>query len=205
MNNLIKTKKIYLILGLLMLSSAITITIAWKLYQLKNRAISPLAPEQSEAGPDQASEQCKISFIVEAPTPTVTPTGTLTPSPTPTLTLTPSPTPTGTLTPSPTPTVTLTPTPTPTLTPTPQPSSTPTPTVTPTVQPTNTPIVTNTPAPTATPTQASSPAPTKEFVVQATTPTPLPTELPKAGYLSGGLTIGLSALAIFLLGVIILL
>lgn len=195
MNNLIKTKKIYIILSLLILSSAITVTIAWRLYQLKNRAISPIAPEQSEAGPDQASEQCKISFIVQAPTPTVTPTGTLTPSPTPTVTLTPSPTPTGTLTPSPT----LT------LTPTPQPTSTPTPTATPTIQPTSTPVVASTPSPTSQPTQASSPAPTKEFVAQATTPTPLPTELPKAGYLSGGLTIGLSALAIFLLGVIILL
>ncbi len=205
MNNLIKTKKIYIILGLLILSSTITVTIAWRLYQLKNRAISPLAPEQSEAGPDQASEQCKISFIIQAPTPTitpsVTPTGTLIPSPTPTITLTPSPTPTGTLTPSPTPTVTLTPTPsptnTPTLTPAPEPSSTPIPTATT--------IVTNTPSPTSLPTQTSSPAPTKEFVAQASTPTPLPTELPKAGYLSGGLTIGLSALAIFLLGVIILL
>lgn len=195
MNNLIKTKKIYIILSLLILSSAITVTIAWRLYQLKNRAISPIAPEQSEAGPDQASEQCKISFIVQAPTPTVTPTGTLTPSPTPTVTLTPSPTPTGTLTPSPT----LT------LTPTPQPTSTPTPTATPTIQPTSTPVVASTPSPTSQPTQASSPAPTKEFVAQATTPTPLPTELPKAGYLSGGLTIGLSALTIFLLGIIILL
>lgn len=199
MNNLLKTKKIYIILSLLILSSIITITTAWRLYQLKNKAISPLAPEQSEAGPDQASEQCKISFIVQAPTPTVTP------SVTPTGTLTPSPTPTITLTPSPIPTATLTPTPTSTLTPTPQPSFTPTPTATPTIQPTNTPVATNTPSPTSQPPQASSPAPTKEFVAQTSTPTPLPTELPKAGYLPGGLTIGLSALAIFLLGIIILL
>ncbi len=67
------------------------------------------------------------------PTPTVTPTNTVTPSITPTKTVTPSITPTNTVTPSITPTKTATPTVTPTKTPTPTvtPTKTPTPTMTP--------------------------------------------------------------------------
>jgi uncharacterized protein (DUF2141 family) len=67
------------------------------------------------------------------PTPTVTPTNTVTPSITPTKTVTPSITPTNTVTPSITPTNTVTPsiTPTKTATPTVTPTKTPTPTMTP--------------------------------------------------------------------------
>jgi len=76
------------------------------------------------------------------PTPSITPTITLTISVTPTLTPTPTITPTKTVTPSITPTITPTKTVTPTLTPTP--SITPTKTVTPTLTPT--PTITPTPS-----------------------------------------------------------
>lgn len=78
-----------------------------------------------------------------------------TPSPTSTLTPTPSITPTSTLTPTPsiTPTSTITPTPsiTPTLTTTPTSTLTPTPSITPTITSSNTPTPTETPSPTPTP------------------------------------------------------
>ena len=100
------------------------------------------------------------------PTPTVTPTPSVTPTPgvTPTPTVTPTPGVT------PTPTVTPTPgvTPTPTVTPTPNGTPTTTPTGTPTIPPTATP----TPIPTQTPALTPGPSPTS-------TPTPIPS-LPKA-------------------------
>lgn len=88
------------------------------------------------------------------PTPTVSPTPTLTATPTPTVT------PTKTATPTPTPTVT----PTPTLTPTPTPTITPTPTRT----------ATPTPTLTATPTATITPTPTPTSTSATATPTPGP-------------------------------
>lgn len=138
---------------------------------------------------------------IPTPTPTLSPTPTVTPSstPSPTLTITPTeiltptstpiPTaiPTSTITPTdipvPTeiPTDTLTPTETPvptvtpteTLTPTPIPTDTPTPTLTPSPIPTMTMTPTETPSPTVTPTEipTNTPSPTLS-------PTPLPTEAP---------------------------
>jgi hypothetical protein len=82
-----------------------------------------------------------------SPTPSVTPTNTVTPSVTPTNTVTPTVTPTETVTPTPTETTPETPTPTPTETLTPTPTETeiipetPTPTPTETVTPTPTPEI----------------------------------------------------------------
>lgn len=96
---------------------------------------------------------CGCGDAVLLPTPTVTPTPSVTPSFTPTPTVTPSISPTPSITPS----ISATPTPTGTSTPTPTvtPTQTATPTVTPTVTPT--PTGTSTPTPTVTPTQTVTP------------------------------------------------
>lgn len=113
--------------------------------------------------------------LVDAPTPTHTPTATPTRTPTATPTRTPTPTATPTRTPTATPTrtPTATPTRTPTATPTNTPTATPTatPTRTPTATPTNTPTPTRTPTatPTWTPTPTRTPTPT-----WTPTPTPIP-------------------------------
>ncbi|NPA26140.1 MAG: L,D-transpeptidase [Chloroflexi bacterium] len=86
-----------------------------------------------------ATAQAAWDRIMASPTPTVTPTPTITltptQTPTPTITLTPTQTPTATITPTPTFTPTFTPTSTPTQTPTPTATFTPTPTITPTPWP----------------------------------------------------------------------
>jgi hypothetical protein len=136
-------------------------------------------------------------FDCPSPTPTVTPTISLTPTNTetptqtptitPTISLTPTNTPTETLTPTVTETPTETPTPTPTITPTisETPTQTPTETPTPTVTetPTNTPTPTVTETPTNTPTPSLSPTPTITSTITPTqtpreTPTPTVTETP---------------------------
>jgi hypothetical protein len=98
---------------------------------------------------------CKIKYlqVLEAPTPTPSPTPEPTPSPTPE----PTPSPTPEPTPSPTPEPTPSPTPEPTPTPTPEPTPTPTPTTTPTPTPTPTPTSTPASTPTPTPTPTSTP------------------------------------------------
>ena len=103
------------------------------------------------------------------PTPSVTPTATITGTPEPTPSITPSATPTGTVTGTPEPT----PEPTPEATPeaTPSASQTPTPSVTPSASPTQTPsvtptgTVTGTPQPTPTPTNIEGPAPWTHVIV----------------------------------------
>jgi hypothetical protein len=132
------------------------------------------------------------------PTPTTTPTSTITPTITPTPSITPTKTATPTITPTITPTTTTTPTKTPTPTVTTTPTTTPTPTVTPTITitptvtatPTKTP--TQTPTPTITPTKTATPTitPTKTATPTITptitttptkTPTPTPTQYPFSG------------------------
>jgi len=113
-------------------------------------------------------------------TPTLTPTNTQTPSVTPTNTQTPSVTPTNTKTPTLTPTNTQTPTLTPTNTQTPTltPTNTQTPSVTPTNTQTPTLTPTNTQTPTLTPTNTQTPSvtPTNTPTVTSTpTNTPTPT------------------------------
>ncbi len=108
-----------------------------------------------------------VNFTNIAPTPTFTPTPTLTSTPTPTITLTPTKTPTPlptatftpTRTPTPLPTATNTPTPTFTSTPTPTSTNTPTPLPTATFTPTPIPTNTNTPTPTFTLTPTPTPIP----------------------------------------------
>jgi len=119
-----------------------------------------------------------------SPTPSITPTNTPTASVTPSQTATNTPTPTLTKSPTPTPTITKTPTstvtPTKTTTPTPQETITATPT--PTGTPTVTPTTTNTPTPSltigATPTVTPSQSATPE-VSPTPTSTPGPTDTPQ--------------------------
>jgi hypothetical protein len=129
--------------------------------------------------PDCGEEFCPvddITFIINGPTLTMTPTQSVTPSVTPTNTLTPTITPTQTptqsVTPSVTPTNTLTPTITPTQTPTQSvtPSVTPTNTLTPTITPTNTLTPTITPTQSVTPTISSTPTNTAT-ITPSITPT----------------------------------
>ena len=132
------------------------------------------------------------------PTPTTTPTSTITPTITPTPSITPTTTPTPTVTSTITPTTTTTPTrtPTPTVTTTPTttktPTVTPTSTITPTVTTTSTitPTVTSTPTitptrtatPTITPTITATPTITPTITATPTkTPTPSPTQWPFSG------------------------
>jgi hypothetical protein len=132
------------------------------------------------------------------PTPTTTPTSTITPTITPTPSITPTKTPTPTVTSTITPTITTTPTktPTPTVTTTPTttktPTVTPTSTITPTVTATSTitPTVTatptktptTTPTPTITPTKTVTPTITPTITTTPTkTPTPTPTQWPFSG------------------------
>ena len=161
--------------------AAVAIFTAIRLYQLRQQAVAPTAPEEPAAQeitpeptttPTSApeiqlppvSELCEVTFEIGGPPPTATPTPTSTPTPTATPTLTPTATatPKPTATPTPTATGTPIPTPTPTLTPTPTPTGAPTATPTPTGVPTAT--------PTPTPTQALAQA----------TPTEAP-ELPDVG------------------------
>ena len=91
------------------------------------------------------------------PTPSVTQTSTPTATPTPTTTITPTPSVTSTITPTITPTISVTPTITPTTGLPPSQSPTSTPTVTPTVTQTPTSTTTSTPTPTLTPTNTQTP------------------------------------------------
>ena len=122
---------------------------------------------------------CSLTEIIPSPTPT--PTNTLTPNETPTqtptVTETSTPTPTVTETPTQTPTVTATVTETSTPTPTQTNTNTPTPTVTET--PTTTPTVTetSTPTPTLTETPTETPTPTPT-ITHTVTPTNSPSPLP---------------------------
>ena len=106
-----------------------------------------------------------------SPTPTITPTNTQTPTNTPTNTQTPTPSVTSGLTP----TATSTNTPTPTLTPT----NTPTNTQTPTNTPTNTQTPTQSLTPSRTPTKTPTPTRTP---TKTPTQTPTPTKTPAPGY-----------------------
>ena len=107
--------------------AGVAVYTAIRLYQLRQEAVAPTAPEESEAAAAVIEECTQLVFTIgEDPTPTPTE------GPTPT----PTPTPTGTVTPTPTGTVTPTPT------------STPGPTATPTSAPTETPIAQATPTPT---------------------------------------------------------
>ena len=101
-------------------------------------------------------DKLTIESFDNTPTPSDTPTPTLTNTPTPIPTLTNTPTPTPTLTNTPTPSDT----PIPTLTNTPTPSDTPIPTLTNTPTPSDTPIPTLTNTPTPTPTLTNTPTPT---------------------------------------------
>jgi len=116
------------------------------------------------------------------PTPSITPSNTVTPTPSSTSFLSPTPTPTNTKTPTVTPTTTVTPTITKTSTKTPTPTPTQTTTVTPTTTttPTITPTNSSTPAisPSVTPTQSVTPTITTTPTVTPTnsiTPTTTPT------------------------------
>ncbi len=106
--------------------AGVAVYTAIRLYQLRQEAVAPTAPAESEAAAPTIEECTELFFTIGELTPTPTPTAT----PTPTGTVTPTPTPTAT----PTPTGTVTPTPTGTVTPTP--TSTPGPTTTPTPTPT---------------------------------------------------------------------
>ena len=127
--------------------AAVAIFTAIRLYQLRQQAVAPTAPEEpaaEEIAPTPtasptptpavelpaAAEECTVTFEIGGPPPTATPTPTATNTPTPTATSTPAatatPTPTATSTPVPTATATPTPTPTPTGAPTATPTPTPT-------------------------------------------------------------------------------
>ncbi|MCK4588314.1 hypothetical protein KAT60_00670 [Candidatus Woesebacteria bacterium] len=99
--------------------AGVAVFTAIRLYQLRQEAVAPTAPTESEAAAPVIEACTQLAFTIgEEPTPT------------------PTPTPTGTVTPTPTGTVTPTPT------------STPGPTATPTSAPTETPIAQATPTPT---------------------------------------------------------
>jgi hypothetical protein len=123
-------------------------------------------------GASQVPSCLDVSLILATPTPTVTPTNTITP----TLTVTPTNTITPTLTVTPTNTITPTVTVTPTQSITPTPTSTTTPTITPTT--TVTPTNTITPTLTITPTKTITPTPT---ITPTITPTPVPVVIPSSG------------------------
>ena len=133
----------------------------------------------SDGRTESLSPRELLIVLVEASTPTPTPTATPTLTSTPTPTVTPTPTSTSTLIPTVTltPTLTHTATPTPTATFTPTPTYTPAPTHTPTITltPTPTPTATNTPTITPTPTQTETFTPTP---TQTPTNTPTPTPIP---------------------------
>lgn len=124
------------------------------------------------SGPWESCSQCLLP-TTPTPTPTLTPTISLTPTKTPTSTVTPSLTATITPTVTSTPTVTITPTKTVTAT------NTPTITVTPTFTQTNTLTPSVTPTKTVTPTVTLTSTPTKTVTPTATpTKTPTPTPSP---------------------------
>lgn len=129
--------------------AGVAIFTAIRLYQLRQEAVAPTAPESKpEAGIEAISRCTPLSFEVTCATTTPTPTPKATATPTATAKATP--TATATATPTPTPTATATATPTPT---TGAGTSTPTPTTGPgTPTPTSTSISA---AATATPTSAS--------------------------------------------------
>jgi len=186
-----KIKNIVLII-LILLGGLSAVAIAFILYQKRLQPITPTAPPPAPAISEQINPRCEVNFLVPSPTPTPTPTITPTPIPGATATLTATPT----LTPTPTPTVTPTLYPTPTSTPTPTP--TPTTILTPTATPTPIPGVTTPPTPTAT----LTPTPTQVIVYQLESPTP--TAIPAAGNQAGLTFVLLSALTIFLLGLLII-
>ncbi len=119
------------------------------------------------------------------PTPTVTPsptvTGTPTPSPSPSTTPNPTPSPSPSTTPNPTPSPSPSPTVTGTPTPSPSPSTTPNPTPSPspstTPNPTPSPSPSTTPNPTPSPSPSTTPNPTPSPTVTGT-PTPSPSTTP---------------------------
>jgi cytoskeletal protein RodZ len=122
-----KTKTIITLVILLILS-AIAIFTAIRLYQLRQKSVTPNVPESK---PKAATSSCQVlTFNISTPTPT--PVYTLTPTPTPVYTLTPTPTPVNT----PTPIITQTP------------ISTQTPNITSTPIPTQTPLIAGAPTPT---------------------------------------------------------
>src|SRR3972149_6547257 len=116
MKNLLKNKLVtILVLLATLVLAGVAIFTAWRLYQLRQQAVAPTAPESiPQAAPPQACSALSFTLTTGTPTPTPTPTPTGTTTPTPT----PTPTPTGTTTPpataTPTPTVTTTSTATPT-------------------------------------------------------------------------------------------
>ena len=88
-----------LILVATLILAGVAIFTAIRLYQLRQQAVAPTAPESKPKA--AVPEACTaLTFTIS------TPTGTPTPTPTPTKTATP--TPTGTKTPTPTPTATAT-------------------------------------------------------------------------------------------------
>lgn len=119
---------------------------------------APTAPQSKPGAYVETPDSCTLTFVVDEPlvTPSPTPTGTLTPTATPTPTDEVTPTPTDEVTPTPTPTGTLTPTATPT--PTGVIVNTPTPT------PTGV-VVVRTPTPTPTRTVAATPTTTVVTVI----------------------------------------
>jgi len=99
---------------------------AFRLYQLRQKAVAPTVPESRPAAEELPAPvpDCTLTFAFAAtPTPTATPTGS--PSPTPTATPAESPTPTPTATPTSTPSPSPTVTPSPGVIPTPSPTPAP--------------------------------------------------------------------------------
>jgi len=106
-----------LILIATLVLAGVAIFTAIRLYQLRQKAVSPATPESK---PEAAAPQSctALSFVLTTPTVTVTITPTVTVTPTITVTPTVTVTPTATSTPTATPTATKTPTATATATPT---------------------------------------------------------------------------------------
>jgi cytoskeletal protein RodZ len=116
MKDFLKSKVVTVVILLATLILAgIAIFTAIRLYQLRQQAVAPTAPESK---PQAAAPQSCSALTFSLSTPTPTPTGTPGKSPTPTPTGPATPTPTGTPTESPTGTPTSTPTSTATTTPT---------------------------------------------------------------------------------------
>lgn len=97
--------------------AGVAVFTAIRLYQLRQEAVAPTAPTEPEAAAPVTEECTQLAFTIgEEPTPTPTPTGTVTPTPTgtvtPTPTSTPGPTATPTSAPTGTPIAQATPTPT---------------------------------------------------------------------------------------------
>ncbi|MBN1169142.1 hypothetical protein JXA63_04600 [Candidatus Woesebacteria bacterium] len=142
-----------------------------------------------DSGQDSPVISCEqLTFNLERPEETPTPTI----SATPTVTVTPTATPTPTNTSTPTPTGTTTPVPT--ATPTPTGTSTPDPTATPTPTGTTTPAPSNTPTPTYI--AQVTPTPTTVYIAQAS---PTPDQLTAAGTSYPTYTLIIGTLAIILL------